>query len=130
MIGQKTSKIFDVLESDIVAFSQISKDVNPVHLDEEYASKTVFKKRIAHGMYVASFISAVIANDLPGKGTIYLHQSLDFKKPVFIGDQIKVSIEVVSSIKPTIYELQTMCFNQNDEIVISGKAIVKVPVHA
>lgn len=130
MIGQKTSKIFDVLESDIVAFSQISKDVNPVHLDEEYASKTVFKKRIAHGMYVASFISAVIANDLPGKGTIYLHQSLDFKKPVFIGDQIKVSVEVVSSIKPTIYELQTMCFNQNDEIVISGKAIVKVPVHA
>lgn len=129
MIGQKTSKIFDILESDIVSFSQLSKDVNPVHLDEEYASKTVFKKRIAHGMYVGSFISAVIANDLPGKGTIYLHQSLDFKKPVFIGDQIKVSVEVISLVKPTIYELQTMCFNQNDEIVISGKAIVKVPAH-
>lgn len=129
MIGQKTSKIFSVLECDIIAFSQISKDVNPVHLDEEYASKTIFKKKIAHGMYVGSFISAVIANDLPGKGTIYLHQSLDFKKPVFIGDQIRVSVEVVSSVKPTIYELRTVCTNQNDEIVISGIAIVKVPVH-
>jgi 3-hydroxybutyryl-CoA dehydratase len=128
MVGEKITKYFDVLEENIKIFSLISKDVNPIHIDEDFASKTFFKKRIAHGMYVGSFISAVIANDLPGVGSIYLHQSMDFKNPVFINDKIAVTVEVVSQIKPTIYELRTVCTNQDAVIVIEGKAIVKYSV--
>jgi 3-hydroxybutyryl-CoA dehydratase len=125
MVGQKVTKFFDILDSNIKIFSSLSTDVNPIHLSDDFAAKTIFKKRIAHGMYVGSFISAVIANDLPGVGTIYLHQSLDFKKPVYIGDKIAVMIEVISVVKPTIYELLTVCKNQNGDIVIQGKAVVK-----
>jgi 3-hydroxybutyryl-CoA dehydratase len=127
MIGQKVTKFFDILDQDVRSFSKLSTDINPIHLSDEFASKTIFKKRIAHGMYVGSFISAVIANDLPGLGTIYLHQSFDFKKPVYLGDRIAVTVEVISMIKPTVYELETICTNQNDQVVIQGKAVVKVP---
>ena len=84
-IGDKASlsKIFT--EEEVVQYSKISKDTNPIHLDESYASTTVFGKRIAHGMLVASMFSALIGVDLPGKGSIYLGQNLSFKAPVFIG---------------------------------------------
>lgn len=125
MIGKKTSIKKIMTEEDIKIFAGISMDGNPVHLDEEYASKTIFKKRIVHGLYVSSLISAVIGNKLPGEGTIYLKQDLNFKKPVYINDEVTAEVEVLEMIKPTIYKLRTQCFNQDGDIVIDGHAIVK-----
>lgn len=115
-----------IKEEDIVAFSKVSGDINPIHLNEEYAEKSIFGKRIAHGMLNASFISNVIGNQLPGEGTIYMKQSLEFCKPVFIDDIITTVIVV----KDIDYEkgnisLQTKCINQYNENVIIGEAFVK-----
>lgn len=113
-------------EEDIDAFSKVSGDRNPIHLDEEYAKKSIFGKRIAHGMLSASFISNVIGNQLPGEGTIYMKQSLKFCRPVFIGDVITAIIEV----KEVNYEkgnilLNTICINQNGENIVEGEAYVR-----
>jgi len=124
-IGQKASLKKKVTGEDVQAFSRLSMDTNPVHLDEDYASQTVFQKRIAHGFLVGSYISAVIANELPGPGTIYLHQEMNFKKPVFWDDEIEAEIEIIEEIKPTIFKLRTICRNQNNEVVIDGYAVVK-----
>lgn len=115
-----------IKEEDIVVFSEVSGDINPIHLYEEYAEKSIFGKRIAHGMLSASFISNVIGNQLPGEGTIYMKQSLEFCKPVFIDDIITTVIVV----KDIDYEkgnisLQTKCINQNNENVVIGEAFVK-----
>ena len=87
-----------VSEEDISQFAQISGDTNPVHLDEEYASKTRFKQRIAHGMLSASFISAVFGTRMPGLGAIYVNQSLRFKAPVHIGDEVIAKVVVTNRI--------------------------------
>ena len=125
MLGQMASITKKITEEDITVFSQISLDVNPVHLDDEFAKKTIFEKRIAHGFLVGSLISAVIANKLPGVGSIYLKQELNFKRPVFIGDQITAEVEVIEIVKPTVYRLATRCINQEGHVVIDGYAIIK-----
>lgn len=117
-------KIID--KKDIDLFARASGDYNPIHLDEEIAKESIFKKRIAHGMLSASFISAVIGNTLPGNGSIYLSQTLNFKKPVFIGDCINTHVKVVD-IKKNIATLETLCINQHGQIVISGEAVVLLP---
>jgi 3-hydroxybutyryl-CoA dehydratase len=127
-IGDKASleKIFT--KEDVVSFSILSLDINPLHLDEEYASHSIFKKPICHGFLVGSLISAVIANKLPGIGSIYLSQKLDFCKPVFYGDKIKAEVEVFEIIQEKkIVKLFTTCFNQNNELIIKGEAVLKVP---
>ncbi len=126
-IGQNASFAKTITETDVSMFAGISGDFNPVHINEEEARKSVFEKRIAHGMLSASLISTVLGMYLPGKGTIYLGQNLDFKKPVFIGDTITANAEVSEIIKPEkgIYKLKTWCVNQNDEVVIDGEAVVK-----
>lgn len=106
---------------DIIKFSEVSEDRNPLHLDEEYAKKTIFKERIAHGMLSASLILAVLGNKLPGEGSIYLEQNLKFIKPVFLGDIITARVEIVE-IKDKNITLETNCYNQNNIIVLSGKA--------
>lgn len=113
-----------ITAEDIEKFAELSLDSNPIHLDESFAEATVFKKRIAHGAYVASFISAVIANKLPGNGSIYLKQESNFKKPVFIGDIITASVEIIDTPKPGVFVLSTRCTNQNGEVVIDGQAVV------
>lgn len=125
MIGQRASLTKIISGDDVKHFAEISMDHNPIHLDEEYAKTTIFGRKIVHGFLVGSFISAVLANKLPGHGSIYLNQEMNFKKPVFIGDEITAEVEIIEIIKPTIYKLATKCVNQNGEVVIDGFAVIK-----
>lgn len=93
-VGMSASIAKTVTETDIIMFSGISTDTNPLHLNEEWAKTTQFGGRIAHGMLSAGFISAVLANKLPGPGTVYLGQTLKFKAPVRIGDTVTATLTV------------------------------------
>jgi len=125
--GDKASRTQIITPEMVQAYADLSGDTNPVHLDDHYAAKTVFGRRIAHGMIAAGLISATLANDLPGQGTIYLSQKLVFKAPVYPGDEITVTVEVrnVRDDKP-IVTLSTICTNQHGELVLDGEAIVLV----
>lgn len=117
-------KIF--LEQDVVTFSKLSMDTNPIHLDHDYAKNTIFKNNIVHGFLVGSLISAVIGTILPGPGAIYLHQDLNFKRPVYIGEKVKatVTIDEIRQDKPII-RMSTVCTNERSEVVVDGYAIIK-----
>jgi len=125
-VGDKASLSKVFTEEEVIKYSEISTDTNPIHLDESYASSTVFGKRIVHGMLVASMFSALIGVELPGKGSIYLGQSLSFKAPVSIGDQVTASVEIVKirDDKP-IVTLHTLCINDEGQVLIEGEAVVK-----
>ena len=125
--GDSASRITTITDEMIRAFADLTGDKNPVHLDDTYAAGTRFGRRIAHGMIAASLISAAIANDLPGPGTVYLSQSLQFKAPVFPGDTI-TTIIAVKSARPDkpIITLTTTCKNQSDVVVLEGEAVVLV----
>jgi 3-hydroxybutyryl-CoA dehydratase len=115
-----------VNEADIVQFAEISGDDNPVHLDEDFAVKTIFKGRIAHGMLSAAFISTVLGTRLPGPGCIYLHQNLKFRAPVRIGDEVeaKVVVTEVNSEKRRVF-FDTSC-RVGDTVVLAGDASMMV----
>ena len=121
------SKIFVVSKEMIDKFALATGDTNPIHLDEKYAQNTIFKKPIAHGFLVGSFISSVIGNDFPGNGTIYLSQSLKFLKPVFIGDKIVINVKIISKTNKNWLVLKTVCINSDNEIVLEGEALVIPP---
>ena len=112
-------------QTDIDTFAEITGDHNPVHVDEAYAQQTRFGRRIAHGMLTASLISSVLANKLPGEGTVYLGQTLQFVAPVFPGDEVtaRVTVKEVRDDK-AIVKLETICINQRGETVIRGEASV------
>lgn len=119
------TKIFT--EQDVQQFALLSTDTNPVHLDEQFAANSIFKKRVVHGMLVASLFSAVIGVKLPGRGAIYLDQQIRFKAPVFIGDEITALVEVIKVRESKgILTLKTVCTNASGKIVIDGEAIVKI----
>ena len=126
-IGDSASTSKTITDADIQAFADVTGDHNPIHLDEEYASKTRFGGRIAHGMLSASLISAVLANELPGAGSVYLSQTLKFVKPVFPGDTVtaRVTVTGIREDKP-IVKLETVCLNQRNEAVLQGEATVLV----
>lgn len=123
--GEKASRTQTITDEMVRTFATLTGDSNPVHLDDEYAATTRFGKRIAHGMLAASLISAALANDLPGPGTVYLSQTLQFKAPVYLGDTITAVIEVKSARedKP-IATLITTCINQDNVTVLEGEAVV------
>lgn len=117
-----------ISESDIYLYAGITGDFNPAHVNEPYAQKTFFKTRIAHGMLSAGFISAVIANQLPGPGTIYLKQELEFLSPVRIGDTITARVEVLEILaEKKRLRLKTICTNQQGTVVLAGEAMVSPP---
>lgn len=124
-VGNKSllRKSFDA--NDVKLFASLSGDFNPLHLDEDFAAKTQFKKPIVHGLLVSSLFSAIIANELPGNGSIYLSQSLIFKAPVYHNQEVIASVEILSirSDKP-VFELKTICHDVNGVILIEGKALV------
>lgn len=125
-IGQKASvqKTFTV--ADVTAFAGISLDVNPIHMSDKYAEGTIFGKRIVHGILTSGLISAVLANKLPGPGTIYLGQELRFTSPVYLGDDITAEVEIVELREDKkIVKLSTTCTNQDGKKVITGLATVK-----
>lgn len=126
-VGDKAAFSKTVSESDVYLYAGVSGDYNPAHVNEAYAKETSFHTRIAHGMLSAGFISAVLGTKLPGPGSIYLEQSLVFKKPVFIGDTITAEVEIIEIIKEKICKLQTNCKNQKNEVVLEGVATVMLP---
>lgn len=129
-VGDKATGRKTVMEQDVRQFAQISGDFNPVHLDAEYAGSTCFKQRIAHGMLVAGILSAVLGNELPGPGTIYLSQSLHFKAPVFLGDTVVAEVEVVEKLPVTKrLRLKTVCFKPGGRVVLEGEAVVQMEEH-
>jgi len=119
------SKTFS--EADIYLYAGISGDFNPAHVNEAYARKTYFKTRIAHGMLPAGLISAVIGTQLPGPGSIYMHQTLSFLAPVRMGDTITARVEVVEKIDKKKVRLKTICVNQDEVMVLKGEAMVSPP---
>lgn len=124
-VGMKAQLGKTITEADILMFAAVSLDCNPLHLNEEIAKTSVFGKRIAHGMLGASLISAVLGTQLPGEGTIYLGQDLKFIAPVFIGDTITAEVEIEEIIpEKNRVILKTICFNQKQQEVISGRAFV------
>ncbi|MGN6460046.1 MAG: MaoC family dehydratase [Pseudolabrys sp.] len=113
--------------SDVVGFAAISGDRNPIHLSEHFAAKTPFGTRIAHGLYTASLISAVLGTRLPGPGAIYMSQTLNFRAPVKIGDTVDVTVAVIELV-PEKHRARLSCICKvGDEIVLDGEALVKVP---
>ena len=116
-----------ITDEMIRSFAELTGDSNPVHLDDAYAAGTRFGRRIAHGMIAAGLISAALANDLPGPGTVYLSQTLQFKAPLFPGDTITttVAVKTVRPDKP-IVTLGTVCTNQDQKVVLEGEAVVLV----
>jgi 3-hydroxybutyryl-CoA dehydratase len=127
-VGQFDTFSKTITETDITMFGAISGDFNPAHFDQEYAKKTRFKKRIAHGMVATSLVSGVLGMKLPGPGTIYLDQSLMFIAPVYIGDTITAKVEVLAKLPKNRIKIRTYCFNQSNEIVIDGEAHILPPL--
>ena len=117
-----------VSESDVYLFAGVTGDLNPTHVNEDYAKNTFFKTRIAHGMLSAGFISAVIGTQLPGPGTVYMRQEVNFLAPVQFGDSITAVVEVAEIIadKKRV-RLKTYCVNQENTTVVDGEALVSPP---
>jgi 3-hydroxybutyryl-CoA dehydratase len=126
-VGQNAEASRDVAAADLDAFAAVSGDHNPVHLDEAFAATTQFGGRIAHGMLSASFISALIASELPGPGAIYLSQTLKFLRPVRIGDTVTTRVEVaaIDAAKARV-TLTTTC-RVGDKTVLTGEAVILAP---
>lgn len=126
-VGDKAEISHVITENDVDKFVDLTGDDNRLHVDSGFAEKTHFKKRVVHGMLGASFISTIIGTKLPGDGSLWFSQNLEFLLPVRIGDEITVVAEVISkNQKEQIVELQTDIFNQNKQKVTTGKAKVKV----
>lgn len=127
-IGQTAQYSKLIEEQDIQLFAAVSGDVNPVHLDPEFAASTPFGERIAHGMLTGAIISAALAMELPGPGTIYLSQSLRFRSPVKIGDTVTVALEVTDKQdRRKIVTLDCKASNQAGKLVATGSAQVVAP---
>ena len=127
-VGMSVSYSQTITDSDVKAFAGISRDKNPVHLDENYAQKTRFKKRIAHSMMTASYFSALFGTKIPGEGCVYTHQSLNFKKPIYIGDTVTATVSVTSiDLKKRRVKFETTCKVKN-KVVTDGEAELYVPL--
>lgn len=125
--GDSSTLSRTLTKRDIQLFAYMSGDINPAHLDEEYAHSSMFRELIAHGMWGGSLISTVIGTQLPGPGAIYLEQSLKFTKPVGIGDTINVTVTVKEKRNKNRVLLSCTCTDQDDDTVISGEALVIAP---
>ncbi len=128
-LGQTATYTKSVQEQDVQMFAAVSGDANPVHLDPDFARNTQFGERIAHGMLTGAYISAALAMELPGPGTIYLNQSLRFRLPVKLGDTLTVKLEVTDKKdRRKLVTLSTNVYNQDEKLVAAGSAEVMAPV--
>lgn len=125
-IGQSATATRTLEQADIEAFARVSGDVNPLHVDAAYAEGTLFKGTIAHGMLTASLISALLGTELPGPGTVYLSQSLRFKRPVRAGDEVEVKVVVTAVDAKGVVTLATSC-RVKGKVVVEGEAVVQAP---
>jgi 3-hydroxybutyryl-CoA dehydratase len=127
-IGEKVTLTKTITDADVRLFAKLSGDDNPLHLDEEYASTTRFKHRIAHGHYVASMFSTILGTQLPGEGCIYLSQEMKYVAPVYLNDTITATAEVTEkNIERNRVTISTISTNQDGNVVIKGHAVV-IPV--
>lgn len=125
--GQSFSFKRIITDSDLEKFAELSGDFSPLHMDEDFASKTRFKKRVAHGMLLGAFISRLIGMHMVGKRALYLGQDIIFRKPAFIGDELKIEGIVDSKIESTkIVVIKTRIFNSEGDLVLEGTAKVMV----
>ena len=126
-IGDTATITKTITQNDIHQFAELVGDTNPVHVDEEFAKKTRFGKQIAHGMWGASLISAVLGTKLPGPGTIYLSQTVKFSAPIFPGDTITARVEAIKvREEKAIVTFETVCENQDGKRILEGEAVVLV----
>jgi len=126
-LGMRETYSKHVSSADVIGFAEISGDRNPIHLSEHFAAKTPFGGRIAHGLYTASLISAVIGTRLPGPGAIYISQTLRFLAPVRIDDTVVASVEIVELVeRGRRAKLRCEC-KVGDTLVLEGEAEVKIP---
>ena len=127
-LGMEASLTCTVREADILAFAEVSGDKNPVHIDADYAARTMFKECISHGMLTAGYISAVFGMELPGPGAIYVSQTLNFRRPVMIGDEITTKV-MVQELWPAKLRARfnCACLNGSGKVVLEGEAILLVP---
>ena len=127
-IGQTATYSKRIEEHDVQLFASVSGDVNPVHLDAAFAATTQFGERIAHGMLSGAVISAALAMAMPGPGTIYLGQSLKFRRPVTLGDEITVTLTVTEkNDKRRFVTIDCNVANQSGDVVVTGEALVMAP---
>lgn len=129
-VGMTAETSKTISESDVYLYAGITGDLNPAHVNEQYAKTTVFQTRIAHGMLTAGLVSSILGNQLPGAGTIYMAQELKFLAPVHIGDTITAKVEVSELILPKRVKLRTTCINQDGVLVLDGTALVMPPKKA
>lgn len=126
-VGMTAAYEHVVTDADVRAFAEVSGDHNPVHLDEEFAKTTQFKGRIAHGLLSASFISTVLASQLPGPGTVYLAQNLSFRAAVRLGDKVEARVTITEIIRDKRRVLLKTTCRVGETVVIDGDATVLVP---
>ena len=125
-VGDAASASRTISEADVYSFGGIIGDLNPLHTDEVTASKSVFGKRVVHGMLTASLLSGVLAHQLPGNGTIFLGLQVQFLKPVYFGDTVTARVEITEIVKRKV-TLACQCTNQDGETVLEGEAKVLAP---
>lgn len=127
-VGARATALHTFTSDNVIAFAALSGDHNPVHLDPAFAATTPFGRPIVHGMFVASLFSRLLAEDLPGAGTIYLSQSLTFRRPVYVGSTVEASVEVVSvDADRRRVTLATAVTDDSGEMCVRGEAMVLVP---
>ncbi len=125
-IGAQVTATRVITERDVWRFAEVSGDYNPIHLLESYAAETYFKHRIAHGLLVASMLSGILGTVLPGEGSIYLGQDLDFLAPVYLGDEVTAVVKVIRVREDRrIVSLSTDIYKKDGTLVISGEATIK-----
>lgn len=124
-IGSKFEFTKTITTNDVLEFAKVTGDNNPIHLDDSYAETTIFKQKIVHGMFIGSLFSKAIASDLPGPGSIYINQSMNFLRPIYHDSIVRICIEVESlKLEKQIVFLKTTCWI-DDHMVIDGTAVVK-----
>ncbi|PFG73997.1 MaoC family dehydratase [Tepidiforma thermophila] len=127
-IGDSATFSKTITESDVYLFAGITGDLNPAHVDAVSAGRGMFKQRIAHGMLTGSFISTVLAMQLPGPGTIYVSQTLNFRAPVFFGDTLTARVEAIEKLEQRRWvKFKTTVTNQDGKTVVEGEAVVIPP---
>ena len=123
--GFEETRVVD--SQSVLDFAAVSGDNNPLHIDEEFAAGTLFKKRIAHGMLLVSYISAILGMKFPGRGTIYMQQEIKFMRPVFVGDSVKIRVEVAEKYpEKNRVKLTTTVFTHEGKEAVIGAALVKL----
>ena len=130
VVGATAELSLTVTDAAVLSYAMATGDYNPIHFDEEAGRRSVFGSRVAHGMLSAGLISAIIGTELPGPGSIYRSQTLQFYRPVRIGDVITARVEVLEVMAGVRHRvrLRTSCCNQDGEVVIDGEALVQLPV--